>query len=231
MTNPASVTTLSQANQNYINALNPRSTQETKNKQKLDFKTLKDEYKKTAKKRLKLTALAAGIALVGSIIIMAIKNPQKAKEALEVHRGKKIFEKNLEKFNDEKIFNEPIDLKKLYDKTAAELKDVELDYGFDEKTITDDNLLKKLESFGFYEPTQAMVNAFRTEPQKMHLLNLLSGTTKEEDKKYISYYFDKLKDSKCTQDEMETYFKLLKRNAQKTNDSYIFHGNDMKRTV
>ena len=173
MSSQISFSNLSQANQAYILKQNTNSKSTIPLKTK--FQLVQDVFT-PSKKGFKKRALIATAAIATGLIITAIKRPQEIKEVIEGLKELFVKKKNSISFNNEKLFDKPINLDECYDAMKKKLSNVKLDLAFDESKVTDDeikNCLKKFDiSMDYWLDRD--VALIRKNPNKLHALNILS---------------------------------------------------------
>ena len=109
--------------------------------------------------------LAEAIVLACGLVIGCIKNPDTVTKIINsIH------------FDNEKLFQEPINLEKYYQNAIENLKNIQLKTAFDEKTVTDDKLKECLKNIGYWShEIKDKIDLVRNNPNLLHTLNLLSG--------------------------------------------------------
>ena len=208
---------------------NAKTTNTSQQKDSTNIKTdkqlQKDEFVAKYKKIQKISLISTLAITTGYIAFSAIKKPQQTKEFFFDLLNEIKATKNKIKFDDTKIFDGKIDADSMYKKGAQMVKDVELDL-FDEKTITDKDLAQKLQDFGlsnsFYSES---VENLRNDPKKMRLFNIMSNFKDEKGDGLRFYKLDYygFRNTKCSIDEIETYFKMCKKAQEE--GGYISNSN------
>ncbi|MBQ4645800.1 MAG: hypothetical protein IJB79_00470 [Candidatus Gastranaerophilales bacterium] len=221
------VSSLSQANQAYIQRLNSQTTTTS-----IDDKQLKkDEFKSRFKKGLKIGTLIYFGGLAASVAYTCVKNPAKVKKIIQEAKESKIIRNNRKVFNEEKVFSEAVDFRKLFDEAVQKLKDVKLNLDFDEKTITDADLMTRLADFDVYKSdVDAVRHTLRNDPDSLHLFNILSGLKAKGAN--VSYYdFKKFAGTNYSKDELETYFKMIEKYRATSETTYLGIESQIKEIV